>query len=57
MIRSDKIIQSINSVEAFAYGTNEEVIHRKEDIKCHGIIKQFEKSLTMTMLQKRYKET
>ena len=43
MIRSDKIIQSINSVEACAYGTNEEVIHRKEDIKCHGIIKQFEK--------------
>ena len=57
MIRSDKIIQSINSIEAFAYGTNEEVIHRKEDIKCHGIIKQFEKWLTMTMLQKRYKET
>ena len=54
MIRSDKIVQSKDSVETFAYGTNKEVIHRKEEIKCHGIIKQYEKWLTMMMLQMRH---
>ena len=38
MTRSEKIVQSKDSVETFAYGTNKEVIHRKEEIKCHGII-------------------
>ena len=31
------MIQSIDSVETYAYGTNEELIHRKEEIKCNNI--------------------
>ena len=36
-----KIIQSIDSLEKYAYGTNEEMIHRKEEIKGNNIIKQY----------------
>ena len=39
----DKRMQSINSIERYAYVTNNEIIHRKEDIKCNNIIKQYEK--------------
>lgn len=35
-----KRIQSIDSLEKYAYGTTEEMIHRKEEIKCSNIIKQ-----------------
>ena len=38
----DKRIQSINSIETYAYGTNEELIHQKEEIKCNNIIKHQE---------------
>ena len=30
----DKIIQSINSVETFAYGTSKDLISKKEELKC-----------------------
>ena len=36
---NDKRIQSIDSVERYAYETNEEKIHRKEEIKCNNIIR------------------
>ena len=35
----DKKIQSINSIETYAYGKNEDIIHKKEEIKCINIIK------------------
>ena len=46
----DKRIQSIDSVETYAYGTNEETLHQKEDIKCNSIIKECESCITMTMI-------
>ena len=46
----DKIMQSIDSTETYAYVTNEEIIKKKEEIKFIKIIKQYEKSLTMMML-------
>ena len=38
---NDKRIQSVDSIETYAHGTNEEIIHRKEEIKCNSIIKQY----------------
>ena len=45
--------QSIDSTETHAYGTNEDVIHKKEKNKYLNIIKHCKKWLTMTMLQKK----
>ena len=36
-----------------AHATGEEVIHKKEEIKCINIIKQYQKWLTMVMLWKK----
>ena len=36
---NDKRIQSIDSIETYAYGTNKEIKHRKEEVKCNSIIK------------------
>ena len=47
----DKRIQSKDSIKTCAYGTNKEIIHRKEEIKCNNIIKKYQKWSTMTMLQ------
>ena len=38
----DKRIQSNNSIETYIYGTNEEIIQKKEEIKSNNIIKQQE---------------
>ena len=47
----DKRIQSKDSIKAYAYETNKEITHRKEEIKCNNIIKQCKQWLTMTMVQ------
>ena len=48
-----KRIQSIDSVETYAYGTNREIIDRKKEMKCNSIIKQYQNWLTMTILQRK----
>ena len=35
----DKIIQSINLVEKFAYGTSKDLVCKKEEIKCNNMKK------------------
>ena len=40
-VKNDKRVQSIDSIETYAYGTNEEIIQKKEEIKCINIIKQY----------------
>ena len=37
----DKRIQSIDSIETYAYGTNKGLICKNEEIKCGNIIKQY----------------
>ena len=37
---SDKRMQSINSIEMYAYGMSKDVLSKKEEIKCNNIIKQ-----------------
>ena len=49
-----KWIQSIDSIETYPHGTNEEIIHKKEKLKCINIIKHFKTCLTIMMLQKIY---
>ena len=49
----DKRIQSIDSVEKYAFGTSKDIVCQKEEIKCNNIIKQYRKWLTMMILQKK----
>ena len=43
-VNDDKRIQSIDSIETYAYGTNEEIVNtKKEKIKCISIIIQYKK--------------
>ena len=52
--KDNKIMQSIVSIEIYAYETRKNLICKNEEIKCNNIIKQHEKWLTMMMLQKTY---
>ena len=38
----DKRMQSIDSIETCKYGTSEDLVSEKEEIKCNNIIKQYE---------------
>ena len=37
----DKRMQSIDSMETYAYGTSKDLVCEKEEIKCNNIIKQY----------------
>ena len=39
----DKRMQSIDSIETYAYGTGKDVVSEKEKIKCNNIIKRYKK--------------
>ena len=34
-------MQSIDSTEAWAYGTSKDLVNEKEDIRCNIVIKQY----------------
>ena len=53
----DKRIQSIDSVETYAFGTSKDIVCQKEEIKCNNIIRKYRKWLTMMILQKKTKKT
>ena len=36
-----KIIQSIDLIETYAYGTSKDLVSKKQEIKCNNIIKQY----------------
>ena len=38
---NDKIMQLIDSIERYAYGTSEDLVSEKEEIKCNNIIKWY----------------
>ena len=38
-LNDDKTVQSINAIETHAYGKNEEIIHKKGQMKCINRIK------------------
>ena len=37
----DKRMQSISSIETYAYGMSKDLVSEKENIKCNNIIKQY----------------
>ena len=39
----DKRMQSIDSLETYAYGTSNDLVSDKEEIKCNNIIKWYKK--------------
>ena len=41
----DKIVQSINSIETYAYGTSKELACKREEVECNNIIKQYKDTL------------
>ena len=43
-------MQSIDLVEANAYGTTKDLISEKEESKCNNIVKRYKKWLTLMML-------
>ena len=43
-------MQSIDSIETYAYGTTIDLVSEKEEIKCNDIIKRYKKWLTLMML-------
>ena len=46
-------MQSIVSIETYAYGTSKDLVSEKEEIKCNNEIKQYKKLLTLMTLQKK----
>ena len=46
-------MQSIDSIEKYAYETSKYLVSEEEDIKCNNIIKRYKKWLTLMMLQKK----
>ena len=36
-------MQSIDSIETYAYGTSKDLVREKEEIKCKDIIKRYKK--------------
>ena len=51
----DKKMQSIDSIEAYPYGTGKDLVSKKEYIKCNNIIKRYKKNINLMMLQKKRK--
>ena len=48
-----KVIQLIDSIKTYAYGTGKDLICKKEEIKCKGVIKQYKIWLILMMLQNK----
>ena len=47
-------MQSIDSIETYAYGTSKDLVSEKEEMKCSNIIiKRYKKWLTLMMLLKK----
>ena len=44
--KDDKRMQSIDSIESYAYETSTDLLSEKEEIKCNNVIKRYEKWLT-----------
>ena len=43
----NKWMQSTDSIETYAYGTRQDLVSEKEEIKCSNIMKRYQKRLTL----------
>ena len=48
-----KRMQSTDLIETYGYGTGEDLVSEKEEIKSNNTIKRHKKLLTLMMLKKR----
>ena len=46
-------MQSIDSIETYAYGMSKDLVSEKEVINCNNMMKRYESLLTLVMLQKK----
>ena len=46
-------MQSIDSIESYVYGINKDLVCNREEINSNNVIKQYKKSLTLIILQKK----
>ena len=46
-------MQSIDSIQIYAYGTSKHLVSEKEEIKCNNSVKIFGKRLTFMILEKK----
>ena len=53
----DKRIQSINSIETYAYGMNKDLVYKKEEIKCNNIMKQYKNVQFWFYYKRRHNRT
>ena len=51
LLKDDKRIQSIDSIELYAYEISKDVIHKNDAIKFNYIIKQYKQWLILMRLQ------
>ena len=49
-------MQSIDSIETYAYGTSKDLVSEKEEIKCNCIIKQYKMNNFDDVTKKNIKE-
>ena len=49
----DKIMQSIDSIEKYLYGTSKDVVSEKEKVKCNSIIKRYKIWLISMMFRRK----
>ena len=48
-------MQSIDSIETYAFETNKDLVSEKEEIKGNNIIKQYQKGLILIIIQMKTK--
>ena len=53
----DKRVQSIDSIETYAYGANNDPVIEKDEIKCNNIIKRYKNDLLWWCYKIKHKRT
>ena len=54
---NDKGMQSIESIETYAYGTSKDLVSEKEEIKCNNIIKRCKNDWLRWCYKRKHKRT
>ena len=53
LTNDDKIMQSVDSIEKYLYGTSKDVVSEKEKVKCNSMIKRYKIWLISMMFQRK----
>ena len=56
-MNDNKKIQSLDSIETYAYGTSRDLVSKKEEIKYNNKLKQCKKLLTLWCYKRKHKRT